>query len=129
MAISAQQLARVLLHAHEQEPERIRSFMNRYFVFLEKNNLMALLPQIVRHLRLAKEQNESRQAYEITTHTSLSATALHDILKKIQAPEGVRIKKHVDPDMIGGIIIKHNGYIFDASIRSKLDDLQELLTQ
>lgn len=127
MSITAQQLAQVLYRAHKDDSKHMRSFMTKFYTFLEKNNRMGLLPHIVRHVRMIKEKEELGDTYEITSHEKLSASAVHDIFKKIQAPEGVRVIKNVDPEILGGIIIKHNGYIYDASIRAQLDTLRATL--
>ena len=129
MTVSAEQLARVIYHQVHYNPKELSSFMKKFYSFMERYNITALLPHVARHLRRMKRDQDAHNAYEIISAEKLSGTSMHRVLKKINAPEGVHVIKKVQSELIGGIIIKHEGRMYDASIKTQLDNLRRLLTQ
>jgi F-type H+-transporting ATPase subunit delta len=50
--------------------------------------------------------------------------ALSDALRAVLGGAKVAIDAHVDPDILGGLVVKVGSRLFDSSIRSKLQRLQ-----
>lgn len=74
--------------------------------------------------------------YEKTVHAKVTtAIALDDAQKEKLAASFARVvgakkvilEDQVDPDVIGGVVLKSNNYIFDGSLRFKLAKIKRLL--
>jgi F-type H+-transporting ATPase subunit delta len=74
---------------------------------------------------LARRRGETTAV--VTTAVPLSpaqAQQLGDMLRQVLASTKVSIDAHVDPDILGGLVVKVGSRLFDSSIRSKLARLQ-----
>jgi len=56
--------------------------------------------------------------------TSAQAQQLGDVLRSVLGGAKVSIDARVDPDILGGLVVKVGSRLFDSSIRSKLARLQ-----
>jgi F-type H+-transporting ATPase subunit delta len=69
-------------------------------------------------------------AVELTTAIELTDEELAEIVRKIEAAAGRRVEatRHVDPDLIGGLVLQAGSLRVDGSVRGRLDSLRaELL--
>jgi len=64
---------------------------------------------------------------EVTSAIELTKSTVDDIGKRIGAQTGlnVQLTSTVDPDIIGGIVLRVGNSILDASIRGRLDQLRK----
>ena len=49
---------------------------------------------------------------------------LSDVLRSVLGGAKVSVDAHVEPEILGGLVIKVGSRLFDSSIRSKLQRLQ-----
>jgi ATP synthase F1 delta subunit len=78
---------------------------------------------------LAREQN--RLALELTTAYELSDKEAASIVAAIEKASGRKVEatRTVDPELIGGIVLKVGSFLADGSVRGRLERLRrELLT-
>jgi ATP synthase F1 delta subunit len=78
---------------------------------------------------LAREEN--RLAVELTTAYELSDKEAASIVAAIEKAAGRRVEatRTVDPELIGGIVVKVGSFLADGSVRGRLERLRrELLT-
>jgi len=74
---------------------------------------------------LARRRGETTAT--VTSAVPLSAAQvqqLGDVLRSVLGGAKVSIDAHVDPDVLGGLVVKVGSRLFDSSIRSKLARLQ-----
>jgi len=64
---------------------------------------------------------------ELTTAVELSDDEAGAIVKRIEEEAGRRVEvtHHVDPDLIGGLVLQAGSLRLDGSIRGRLDGLRE----
>jgi ATP synthase F1 delta subunit len=64
---------------------------------------------------------------EVTSAIELDEQTVGDIGKRIGEQTGhkVQLTSRVDPDIIGGIVLRVGNSILDASIRNRLDQLRK----
>jgi F-type H+-transporting ATPase subunit delta len=89
------------------------------------------IPEMYEELEalLAREQN--RLELELTTAHELSDEEARSIVAAIEKASGrsVEATRTVDPDLIGGIVLKVGSFLADGSVRGRLERLRrELLT-
>jgi F-type H+-transporting ATPase subunit delta len=126
--ITSRQLAQALLAMASDGPSDTRKLITLFVNFLKENNLQALAPNIVRHLEIEKKRAEAENRFTITSAYKLNGSAVNNILKAFKSESGAEVEKSVDESLIGGIVVKHNGVMYDASVKAQLSKLQELLT-
>lgn len=87
-----------------------------------------LLPVIRAFRRLAAEHRGETTAEVVTAHP-LKDGQLAELEAQLRARAGreVAIETSVDPDILGGIVIKMGSQMIDASIRTKLNRLAEAM--
>ena len=76
---------------------------------------------------VAREQN--RLAVELTTAHELSDEDAKAIVAAIEKASGrtVEATRTVDPDLIGGIVLKVGSFLADGSVRGRLERLRREL--
>jgi len=72
------------------------------------------------------KQANKRLAVTITSATDLDDAAVSQITDAISAQTGqtIELNREVDPDVLGGLIVRVGNSILDASIRSRLERLR-----
>jgi F-type H+-transporting ATPase subunit delta len=71
-------------------------------------------------------------AVELTTAVELSDEAAADLVRRIEQAAGRRVEatRHVDPDLIGGLVLQAGSVRLDGSVRGRLESLrQDLLAR
>ncbi len=71
-------------------------------------------------------------AVELTTAVELSDDAAADVVRRIEQAAGRRVEatRHVDPDLIGGLVLQAGSVRVDGSVRGRLESLrQDLLAR
>jgi F-type H+-transporting ATPase subunit delta len=53
---------------------------------------------------------------------------VQDRLRQLTGAQTIDLRLHVDPRIIGGMIARVGDELYDGSVRTKLNDLQERLT-
>ena len=73
---------------------------------------------------------EGRMAVEVTTAIPLSDDLRAKVVARIQEQTGKtpEITERVDPDIIGGLVLRVGGVMTDASIRGRLDGLRRTIS-
>jgi F-type H+-transporting ATPase subunit delta len=60
---------------------------------------------------------------EVSSATALTEAQRQTVIEKVKSISGaqmVELKMSIDPDLIGGVVIKVGSQIYDASLRSQL---------
>lgn len=93
---------------------------------LIENHRVAVLPRVRRLVdeRWAEEHNQI--AVHITSAVELDERRIARLGEEIGQKTGreVQLSSTVDPDIIGGIVLRVGNSILDASVRSRLDTLR-----
>jgi len=118
-AVLTQVLSRTDFHVH------VKSFLS---LLVDKNRFSIFL-DIVREYEAIADELGRRVRAIVTTSAPLDAA----LQKQVEAALGDAMKKQVlvefkvDKDLIGGLVAQVGGKVFDASVRSRLLDLQNSL--
>ena len=66
---------------------------------------------------------------ELTTAHELSDSEASEILQQIEQTAGHKIEatRTVDPDLIGGLVLRAGSILVDSSVRGRLDRLRDEL--
>jgi F-type H+-transporting ATPase subunit delta len=104
----------------------VRNFL---LVLVEKGRA-AQLEEIVREFEALAAQEERRLAVELTTAYELSDEEADAIVGQIEQASGrtVEATRKVDPELIGGIVLRAGSMQVDASVRGRLERLRHELS-
>ncbi|MFM2311548.1 MAG: hypothetical protein RLZZ04_824 [Cyanobacteriota bacterium] len=95
---------------------------NFMMLLIDKRRIIFLEAIIEQYLNLLRKLNQTVLA-EVTSATELNDSQKQSIVEKVKAiaeARDVELKTSVDPDLIGGVIIKVGSKVIDASIRGQL---------
>jgi len=62
----------------------------------------------------------------VTSASKMTAAQLTQLKSKLNAETGqtVDIEASIDPDLLGGFVVKLGSRLYDASLKTKLEDLR-----
>ena len=101
--------------------ELVRNFL----LLLAEKGRSAELDEIAREFERLVEAEEGVVRLELTTAYKLSDNEANALVKRIEKASGRPIvaSRHVDPDLIGGIVVKAGSLRVDSSIKGRLERL------
>jgi ATP synthase F1 delta subunit len=102
------------------------TLINFLELLIEQHRMPAIF-RIRRHFERLWEQENKILAVQISTATTLDDAIVEQIGDRIAQDTGQRIEltAEVDPDILGGIVLRVGNSILDASIRNRLDNLRK----
>ena len=92
---------------------------------LADNGRLRELKAVIRMFRLLATQERGEATAEVTSARPLDDTQVAQLKANLKARLGrdVAIDARVNPEILGGIIVRHGSQMIDASIRTKLNTL------
>lgn len=108
----------------------LTAVVSKLLILLADRDRLGLLPEIsaTYHAMLAERQNVVHA--EVTSAEPLSQEKVDAIEKKLSTVTGKRVsmKTNVNKDLIGGVVARVGGTVYDASIATQLKKIRERLT-
>ena len=92
---------------------------------LAANRRLAALPEIVRAFAAIAAAQRGEVTAEVTSAHPLTDDQLAQLATRLKAREGkeVKIKTSVDPEILGGLVVRIGSRQIDGSIRTRLNTL------
>ena len=111
----------------EGSDELVRNFVR----LLAMKGRAPLVEEIAREFELLVEAEEQILSVELTTAYELSDNEAKTIVKQIEDASGRRVEaqRSVDPDLLGGLVLKAGSLEVDSSISGRLERLRRELSQ
>jgi F-type H+-transporting ATPase subunit delta len=98
-------------------------YLKNFLMLLVDKRRLVFLPGICeQYLELLRQQTNTVLA-EVTATTDLNESqqqAIRDRVKAMTNAADVELKTSIDPDLIGGVIVKVGSQVLDASLRGQL---------
>ena len=90
------------------------------------NRRAADLPAIIAAFNEMLATKRGTQVAKVTSATKLTQAQITQLKSKLKAEAGqaVDIETSIDPDLLGGFKVKLGSRLFDASLKTKLEDLR-----
>lgn len=112
------------LHRAVQEAHPL--FMNFLEALAERHRLPAFFRIRTELDRLWDKENRLLSV-EVTSAIELDEETVRAIGERIgeQAGQRIELSSHVDPEILGGIVLRVGNFILDASIQSRLNQLRK----
>jgi F-type H+-transporting ATPase subunit delta len=106
------------------------SQLTRHFLgVLAQNRRVAELPAVIRAFQAIAAAQRGEVTAQVASAHPLSDEQLSTLEQKLRAREGrtVKLKTHVDPDLLGGLVVTIGSKRIDNSIRSRLNTLAQAM--
>ena len=96
---------------------------------LAGNGRLSALPEIIRAFATIAAAARGEVTAEVTSAHPLDETQLGALAEKLKAREGrdVKIKSSVDPELLGGLVVRIGSRQIDSSIRTRLNSLAQAM--
>jgi F-type H+-transporting ATPase subunit delta len=106
------------------------AFLNFLSLLIENHRMPVIFRVRQQYERLWEEENRMLPV-EITSAVALDEKTTEDLGRTIgeRAGRRVTLSSRVDPDILGGIILRVGNSILDASIRNRLEQLRRHVAQ
>jgi ATP synthase F1 delta subunit len=116
------------LHASVEDAEPI--FINFLETLIERSRMPVIFRIRDRYEKLWDEEQKVLPV-EVTSAVDLEEGTVESIAEQIRQQTGhqVEISSRVDPEIIGGLVLRVGNSILDASIRNRLDQLRRQVAQ
>lgn len=127
--VRASTLGKTLLQMVEDSTDSIDEVVERFVRFVQKRNLVYVLPQVVRYLESVEANSKQGREVCITTRGDVPSDILDVIKKEVSAPNDAPVVHRKDPQLLGGFKARYNNVLYDASIQRNLRRLRRELVQ
>jgi F-type H+-transporting ATPase subunit delta len=107
-------------------PTETEAIIGQLYLYLLKRRKLKLLPIISRQLpEIAKEESLIKEVEVITAHPIDEKLRKQIELSLEEQGKRIQIREVVDPEILGGIILKYEDFVIDGSLRRYLESLKE----
>jgi F-type H+-transporting ATPase subunit delta len=105
-------------------------FMNFLETLIERHRMPAVFRIRARYEELWDEENQLLPV-EVTSSVELDKATVNSIGERIGEQTGrkVELSSKVDPEILGGVVLRVGNFILDASIRNRLNQLRKQVAQ
>jgi F-type H+-transporting ATPase subunit delta len=116
---------------HDLLEHRVSTLFYNFILLLVRKGRQSYLPQIAAEFSRLYDQKQSRVRVQLTCAVALSEQQnkeIYDHLRQLFKAELI-VEQEVDPAILGGLIVRAEGKIIDASLRHQLEQLRQNLKQ
>jgi F-type H+-transporting ATPase subunit delta len=103
--------------------ERLVNFLE----LLAERHRMPLLPRVRRQFEGMWAEENKLLAVSVTSAVELDKSLVEEIGERIQDQTGRRVElsANVDPEVLGGLVVRVGNMVLDASVRNRLEELRK----
>ena len=105
-------------------------FMNFLEALIERHRMPVIFRIRARYDELWDEENQLLPV-EVTSAVELDKSTISSIGDRIgeQTGQAIELSSRVDPEILGGIVLRVGNFVLDASIRNRLNQLRKQVAQ
>lgn len=133
MKISARQYALSLLElSQEKSGADLDQALRRFCLLLAKNNDLNKEKQILGELSLLLDKEAGELEAELISARKLDAKAVSEVvdyLKDKTKAKKINFKESLEPSLLGGVVLRYEGRVLDASLKNVLAELKNKISQ
>lgn len=121
----------MLFKIYQERKQEIYEIFVNFFTLLFEKNRFYLIHEISTEFKRIADEAQGQGVAEIKSAAPLDPKSEAAIVSQLEKIAGykIRIKKEVDPKLIGGVVVRVRHHVIDGSIRSQLDNLKKELTK
>ena len=106
-------------------PIGVDSTTRNFLGVLAQNRRLGQLPAIVRAFRTLAARHRGETTAEVTSAHALAAPQVEELKQQLRRRIGreVNVDLSVDPELLGGLVVRIGSQMIDSSIRTRLNTL------
>lgn len=126
-SINRERKQTVLDRAFSSASDTVRNFLG----VLNNHGRLPLLRGIVQALRALYEQKNRRVVVHVCSAVPLNDDERRRVSEDVRSVANVEpiLHEYVDPDILGGLIIRVRDWVYDASVRTRLETMRNQLIE
>lgn len=132
MKYSAKNYAQALMESLESaDPKDENQILDNFVKILAENNDLRLFEQISDEFHKLDLNKQGISQVEVTTAHPISRENEQQIIRQLNkiVKGNLELKKKVDEQLIGGVVIRVDDRMIDASVKNNLEQLKKELIQ
>lgn len=92
---------------------------------------IASLGECIDAMRALQDDAQGVLTAEVVSAVPLTDAQANALIQKLEARTGrkIRLNRRIDPNLIGGAAVYVNGRVFDGTLRSRLNELKDVMKQ
>ena len=130
MKFTAKQYAQALFDSiTSTNPKDQENVLDNFVEVLAQNNDLKLFDQISEEFHKLELKEKGKIQAEVTTATPLTPSSEKNLIHELNelVKSQVELKKRVDENIVGGVVIQIEDTVIDASVKKSLEDLKNNL--
>lgn len=103
--------------------DQIHPYVLNFLLLLVDRRRIVFLQEILKQFQALQRKLKQIVLAEVTSAVELTEAQQHTVREKVVAMTGAReveLETRIDPDLIGGVVIKVGSQVIDASLRGQL---------
>ncbi|MBX4204640.1 MAG: ATP synthase F1 subunit delta [Candidatus Doudnabacteria bacterium] len=131
MKFTAKQYAQALYDSLEDtNPKDVDLVLNNFVEVLVQNNDIKTFDLIEEEFHKLELEKKGKRLAEVTTAHPISKETERDIIHELNkiVKGDVEVKKRIDERILGGVVIKLDDQLIDASVKGELNKLKDELS-
>lgn len=111
--------------------DRVSNVFFNFILVLLRKNRQSIFTAIVRQFEILFDKYKKKVRASTITAIPMDEATLFDLKTRLSETykADVEIENKIDPDILGGIIIKVDGQVFDGSVQGQLKRIRFYLTE
>lgn len=120
-----------LLKLYQERKRDVYEIILNFYTILFEKNRFHLIHEITANFKRIADEAQGQGVAEIKSAVPLTAETESQIVSRLEKMAGykIKVKKEVDPRLIGGVVLRVRNQVIDGSIKNKLDALKKELTK
>ncbi len=132
MKVSARQYARSLFElVADKSEDQAKNLIASFIAFLHRRQDLNKAELIIAELENIYEEATGKVKAELISARPLSAAAKSQITTYLQKRAGVsavNLQESLNPDLLGGFVLRYNGLVIDGSLQNNLRKFKKQLS-
>jgi len=122
-------ITNILINIADKKDLSPEELISKLSSFLEKHNLLSLLPKISSILEKNYKKALERETITIRSRYALDSEQILEIKKLISLNTDTKVKEVIDKSVIGGFIAQQNGIVYDGSLAKQIENFNNSLKE
>lgn len=131
MKLTAQQYAKTLFESlQDTESKHHGLVMDNFVAALKMNNDLKMFDEIALEFEKLEKAQKGIKIADVTSAKKLDKSSEKAIIEQLNKLVGgkVELKQKIDEKLIGGVVIKLDDMLIDASAKNSLEELKKSIT-
>ena len=105
--------------------------VQQFMALVVENRRIDILSEILEQFRHFVEQVQNKVRVSLTSARALSATEKQKIVATLtsKTEKEVIVDEHIDPSIIGGLIVAIGSQVYDGSVKTQLRNIKQALVK